>query len=185
MHHDDALRDVVEWISSHHFGKYRGTVTDNADPEMRGRIKVSVPAVLGTLEVWAMPCVPYAGSGVGLYALPDSGTGVWVEFEGGDPTYPVWTGCFWGAGELPDLPDAGVKVLRTSSLTLRLDDTAGEALLSSDSGGQIAVTSDVVTQAGGATHEVGAAGVSASKGLGSLEVSDSGTTINGSALEVT
>src|SRR4030065_133093 len=77
------------------FGKYRGEVVDNDDPTLRGRIKVLVPAVLGTLEAWAMPCVPYAGQGSGLYTLPKPGTQVWVEFEGGDPAYPIWSGCFW------------------------------------------------------------------------------------------
>ncbi|MCB1831203.1 MAG: baseplate assembly protein, partial [Gammaproteobacteria bacterium] len=65
------------------FGKYRGSVENNVDPQMMGRIQVSVPAVLGdgTLS-WAMPCVPYAGPGVGLFTLPPNGANVWVEFEG-------------------------------------------------------------------------------------------------------
>ena len=28
--------------------------------------------------------------------VPQIGAGVWVEFEQGDPDYPIWTGCFWG-----------------------------------------------------------------------------------------
>ena len=48
-----------------------------------------------------MPCAPFAGSGVGFFALPPVGANVWVEFEGGDPDYPIWSGCFWGAGEVP------------------------------------------------------------------------------------
>ena len=43
------------------FGKYRGLVVDNNDPTNRGRLQVSVPAVLYDVHVWAMPCVPYAG----------------------------------------------------------------------------------------------------------------------------
>lgn len=87
------------------FGKYRGTVANNADPRMQGRIQVSVPAVLGdSLLSWAMPCVPYGGPQVGFFAVPPNGANVWVEFEGGDPDYPIWTGCFWGDGEAPVQP---------------------------------------------------------------------------------
>ena len=61
-----VIGQLIDWVRSRYFGKYRGTVTDNADPTSRGRLKVNVPAVLGDLEVWAMPCVPYAGDGVGF-----------------------------------------------------------------------------------------------------------------------
>ena len=99
---DERLESMLEWVRSHHFGKYRGQVTDNADPTGRGRVKVRIPSVLGDNDVWAMPCVPYAGAGVGFYCMPEPGTNVWVEFEAGDSSFPVWTGCFWGDGELPD-----------------------------------------------------------------------------------
>ena len=73
------------------FGKYRGLVTDNRDPEMRGRIRASVPVVLGEqASGWSLPCLPFAakgvphGSGVGFFALPPVGAEVWIEFEGGD-----------------------------------------------------------------------------------------------------
>lgn len=75
------------------FGKYRGKVENNIDPMMMGRVQVSVPAVLGDGGLsWAMPCAPYAGSGVGFFAIPPTGANVWVEFEGGDPDYPIWSG---------------------------------------------------------------------------------------------
>jgi hypothetical protein len=109
------------------FGKYRGKVENNIDPMQMGRVQVSVPAVLGdgTLS-WAMPCVPYAGSGVGFFAIPPTGANVWVEFEGGDPDYPIWSGCFWGVGEVPVLPAlAQMKVLKTDCITLTLSDLPG------------------------------------------------------------
>ena len=84
------------------FGKYRGKVAENNDPNKMGRLQVEVPAVLGEgKKSWAMPCLPYAGPKVGFFALPPKGANVWVEFEGGDPDYPIWTGCFWGKGEMP------------------------------------------------------------------------------------
>ena len=113
----DVVETMLEWMRSHYFGKYRGVVTDSADPNLRGRIKVRVPAVLGDAEVWALPCVPYAGDKVGFFFLPEPGTAVWVEFEGGDPSYPIWTGCFWADGQVPDDGKPERKVLRTGKIT--------------------------------------------------------------------
>ena len=78
-------------------------VTDNNDPLQSGRVQARVPDVLGDGESgWAMPCVPFAGQRSGFFALPPVGAGVWVEFEHGDPDYPIWTGCCWGAAaEMP------------------------------------------------------------------------------------
>ena len=88
------------------YGKYRGTVSNNIDPEFKGRIQVNVSDVLGYVpSSWALPCVPVAGlPGLqsGMYAVPPPGASVWVEFEHGDPSRPIWTGCFWGsAAEVP------------------------------------------------------------------------------------
>jgi uncharacterized protein involved in type VI secretion and phage assembly len=42
-----------------------------------------------------------------MVALPIIGSGVWIEFEQGDPDYPIWVGCFWGsAAEVPALARA-------------------------------------------------------------------------------
>ena len=84
-------------------GKFRGRVDANLDPMGIGRLLVSVPDVMGVgISSWAMPCVPFAGPNMGFFALPMVGAGVWVEFEQGDPDYPIWVGCFWGsAAEVP------------------------------------------------------------------------------------
>src|SRR5690606_39001851 len=102
------------------YGKYRGTVANNIDPQQMGRIQVKVPAVLGDGQLsWAMPCAPYAGPGVGFFAIPPRDAKVWVEFEGGDPDYPIWVGGFWGLGEAPALPAiAEMKVLKTDTATI-------------------------------------------------------------------
>lgn len=84
-------------------GKYRGSVVNNVDPEQRGRIQVMVPDVSNVMvSSWALPCAPVGGIQTGMFAVPPIGAGVWVEFEQGDPDYPIWTGCFWGsAAEVP------------------------------------------------------------------------------------
>lgn len=88
-----------------YFGKYRGTVINNIDPLQTGRLQVMVPDVSGFIpSTWAMPCAPIAGIQNGMFALPIIGSGVWVEFEQGDPDHPIWVGCFWGsAAEIPAL----------------------------------------------------------------------------------
>jgi hypothetical protein len=84
---------------SQYFGKYRGKVENNLDPQLQGRLQVSVPAVLGSGTLsWAMPNSPYAGAQEGFFAVPPTDSNVWIEFEGGDPDYPIWSGCFWGIG---------------------------------------------------------------------------------------
>ena len=110
-----------------YFGKYRGKVEINIDPLMLGRVMVSVPAVTGegTLN-WAMPSVPFAGDGVGFWAIPPSGANVWVEYEGGNPDFPIWSGCFWGVGEAPATPPLPqIVVLKTQTCTLTLSDLPG------------------------------------------------------------
>jgi hypothetical protein len=110
------------------FGKYRGTVENNIDPDGLGRLQVSAPAVLGIgVLSWALPCVPYAGEGVGFWAIPPIGANIWVEFEGGNLDYPIWSGCFWVEDEAPPAADGlpEVKVFQTNSVILTLDDTPG------------------------------------------------------------
>ena len=91
------------------YGKYRGTVLINIDPQQIGRIQVIVTDVSSLLpSTWAMPCFPIAGKQMGMYMIPQIGAGVWVEFEHGDPDYPIWTGCYYGVtAEIPALALAG------------------------------------------------------------------------------
>lgn len=111
------------------FGKYRGLVKDNKDPDKLGRIQVTVPAVPGMDVTWAMPCAPYAGPDVGFYTIPPVGALVWVEFESGNLDFPIWSGCFWDKDEVPtevgtnsDDPSQ-VKVLKTRVAKVWIDDT--------------------------------------------------------------
>jgi uncharacterized protein involved in type VI secretion and phage assembly len=114
-------------------GKYRATCINNVDPMMIGRIQVMVPDVSNImLSSWAMPCVPVAGIQMGVYTVPPIGAGVWVEFEKGDPDYPIWVGCYWGSAvEVPALartvPPAvpGVTVQTTLQNGITINDVPG------------------------------------------------------------
>jgi Type VI secretion system/phage-baseplate injector OB domain len=105
------------------YGKYRGKVVNNIDPLFLGRIMAEVAAVPGAPMNYAMPCSPYAGPEVGFYAIPPIDANVWIEYEGGDPNYPIWTGCFWGEGELPmGVPTELTKIFKTETVTMVLND---------------------------------------------------------------
>jgi uncharacterized protein involved in type VI secretion and phage assembly len=101
--------------SQNFLGKYRATVLNNVDPETRGRLMLTIPDVLGLVpSTWAEPCTPLAGPTgppMGVYMVPPIGAGVWVEFEQGDPNYPIWVGCRWGGpSDIPPLAHAGLPV---------------------------------------------------------------------------
>lgn len=154
--------------------KYRGKVENNIDPMQLGRIQVSVPSVLGEGRMsWAMPCVPYAGSGVGFFAIPPLGANIWVEFEGGNPDYPIWSGCFWGAGEVPAMPAiAEMKVLKTDMGTITINDLPG-------AGG---ITIETIT---GMKIEINALGIEITNGQGaSIKLTGPQISINDGALDV-
>jgi Type VI secretion system/phage-baseplate injector OB domain len=132
-----AAAAVLERTTDRFYGKYRGLVTVNEDPLRRGRLKATVPEVLGeTPSGWALPSAPYAGIGSGLFLIPPIGAGVWIEFEAGDPSRPIWSGAWWATGEPP--MDVGgtqgqptTKILRSDfGLLVSLDDLQQEITIS-------------------------------------------------------
>ncbi len=141
-------------------GKYRGIVVNNIDPNQTGRLTVQVPDVANVLpSTWAMPCAPFAGAGCGSFQIPPVGSGVWVEFEQGNPDYPIWSGCYWGsAAEVPPLASAGppgvqqIVIQSVGMNTLLLSDTPGPTggiLLQSSSGAMIAINDTGITISNG------------------------------------
>jgi uncharacterized protein involved in type VI secretion and phage assembly len=167
------------------WGKYPGIVVDNADPEQMGRLRVRCQAVLGDEAVWAMPCVPYAGPGVGFHFIPPEKAGVWIEFAGGDVSAAIWTGCYWAKGELPaGAASADIKLIVTAKASLTIDDGAGEVVLKNDSDASTTWNSEVATEAGSATHTVGADGVVSESARGKVAVGAAGVSINDGAFKV-
>src|SRR5262249_48214451 len=156
------------------YGKYRGVVSDNRDPLMLGRVRAKVKDVLGANEGgWALPALPYAGNGVGLFLVPPTNASVWIEFEHGDPDYPIWTGCFWAQGELPATPAvAEMKVLKTDAATITLNDLPGV-------GGITIETTD------GKKITMNALMIEITNGTWSIKLTPTSVSVNDGALEVT
>lgn len=141
------LVDQAAQARSRFYGKYRGIVKDVNDPERLGRIRVQVQEpLLGAVDAyWATPCAPFTGTGEGQFTVPPKGAGVWVEFEAGDPSRPIWTGGWWGRGD-PPKDETGkdasptLKVLRTTQgllLALNDDDKSPSIALSDKSGANL------------------------------------------------
>ncbi len=131
MDTNEALVRLLERQTDRFYGKYRGLVSDNLDPLGRGRLKAQVPGLLGDVVTgWAMPCAPYAGSDAGFFAIPPVGAGVWIEFEAGDVARPIWSGTWWGDGDVPDGAVPQQKVYKSEQgLRLTLDDLTQEIII--------------------------------------------------------
>jgi uncharacterized protein involved in type VI secretion and phage assembly len=166
---DRALEDLLDRLRTRFYGKYRGIVS-SVDPATM-RIKAQVPAVLGDKETgWCMPCVPFAGPKTGFAFLPAVGSGVWIEFEGGDVSFPIWVGGYWRTGEFPEGPAQNVRVIVTTApLTLTFDDDQSQITLSDPNGNKVTLTKSGITLANGQQ---------------SVAVSSSSVSVNGGALEV-
>lgn len=155
---EEILARLIERIEARYFGKYRGQVTDNGDPDNLGRLRAKVPKVLGDEETgWALPAFIYGGaSEQGLFAVPDVGAGVWIEFEGGDLSYPIWTGTWYTSGAIPESAQPGKKVLKTKSgHKIVLDDDGGSMEITDANGNSIAMDANTIKiSAGSATTVV-------------------------------
>ncbi|MBC8730282.1 baseplate assembly protein [Paraburkholderia sp. UCT2] len=146
-----------------------------------GRLMATVPDVTNIVPgTWAMPCVPFAGIQAGQLVVPSIGAGVWIEFEQGDPDYPVWTGCYWGSSaELPALalaatPGTQQLVLQTMlQTTLMVSDMPGPTggiLLKTATGALISINETGITISNGQGATIVLAGPSVTVNEGALVV---------------
>ncbi len=168
-------------IPQRFYGKYRGTVINNIDPMQLGRVQVMVPDVSQVVPTsWAMPCMPFTGKQMGMWVLPQIGAGVWVEFEQGDPDYPIWAGCWWGsAAEPPALalaapPAVPNFVIQTQAQnTLMISDVPGPTggiLLKTTTGAMISVNDIGITISNGKGATIILAGPTVTINQGALAV---------------
>jgi uncharacterized protein involved in type VI secretion and phage assembly len=166
---EQALMDVLDRLRNRFFGKYRGTVTEVDGSTLR--IKAKVPAVLVDQTTgWCQLCVPFAGDGIGMAFLPEVGSGVWIEFEAGDVSYPIWTGCYWRDGELPSDAAPAVKTIVTK---------AGHKILLDDDGGTITISDQNQN-----SITLGSDGITLQRGANKIVIDDTEVNVNEGALEV-
>src|SRR5262249_33250566 len=145
---------------------------------------VTVPDVLGhNVSSWAMPCLPLAGNNMGLYTVPPEGAGVWVEFEQGDPNYPVWVGGFWGtAAEVPAL----ARAVPPDTQAITLQTRTKNGIVISDARQRGSIQGSILLQtASGAAISISDEGIEITNGQGAV-ISLKGNTvaINGDALTI-
>ncbi len=199
---EETLTRIARRVDEAHYGKYRGFVVDNADPEKRARLKVRIPSVTGDMvSQWALPCAPFGGgSGYGLFAVPQVDDQVWIEFEEGDIDRPIWVGTFWQAEA--DVPEPAALDQPTTCLLqtpgehrLQFDDEEGEEriVLHHTSGAELLIDENgtvILKDAGDNTLTMDARspGISLEDANGnSCVMSPSGTTVedaNGNQLEL-
>ncbi len=168
---EKLLVELAEFKRSCYFGKYSGIVEEVGKDENLGKIIAKVPDLFGDKNLpWAYPCVPFAGKNHGLVILPEKGDGVWIEFKAGNPACPIWTGCWWADGEIPQPGDTDTRVLVTSGgHKLILDDGDKKLQILHSGGAEIIMTNNDITFKIGSTQIV---------------LSASGVNINNGAFEV-
>lgn len=145
---EDQLVALSEWRNEHYFGKYRGTVEEVEEGDNLGIISVKVPEVFGADHIVerVRPSSPFAGSKHGFVAIPEPGDGVWVEFEAGIISRPIWTGFWWADGAMPEPKGKLVRsFITTKGHKLLLDDDADEVSLLHSGGAEFTMTGDDIT----------------------------------------
>ena len=173
-------------MSQPFWGKYRGVVTNNIDPEQRGRIQVIVPAVTGTSPSnWALPCMPVAGISEGFFAIPPLQASVWVEYEDGDSNKPIWVGGFWGQqSEVPTTASAPPPIPPGQNIVIQT--TGQNSLVISDSAPTPASGGISITSTTGASIIVNDSGIYISNGKGAeITLVGPTVTVNQGALAIT
>ncbi len=166
-----------------YLGKYRGTVTNNFDPENRGRIQAMVPDVQGLIPTtFALPCLPAAGRGSGAFFMPEIGSSVWIEFEQGNADHPIWTGCFWGnSAELPE------KAFSSPSITpnMVLQTTGRNSItVYGTPGGGITICAGPVSSPTSPRIEITQSKITITNGLAEIAMEGTSVNINKGALRI-
>ena len=201
----ELLVELAEYQRSRYFGKYRGKVKEVGEGDKLGYITALVPEIYGPEldSPWAVPCVPFAGGKHGFVALPEVDDGVWIEFEAGDISRPIWSGGWWQDGQLPE--PGGVKTrafITTAGHQLVLDDDGKKVQLLHSDGAKLEMTGDevvlsigqaeikltgtgeILLKAGPSEIKLTLTDIKLSSGTGSIVLSASGTNINNGAINV-
>ncbi len=195
----EVLERLIDHVENRYYGKYRGKIVDNKDPKGLGRIRAKIPELIGDQETgWALPCLPYGGSkDTGLFIVPEVDSNVWIEFEAGNLSYPIWTGIWWSEADGNEVPSEAqttdeptVKILKTKAgHRIELHDSDGqEKILITNKDGSIIEMdysgTTISSDDGRSSIKLNAQGITLSRGANNIKITDTSVTINNIALEV-
>ena len=175
---EDQLVELSEWRNEHYYGIYRGTVESVEEGDNLGIISVKIPDVFGPDHTLSRvrPCSPFAGDKHGFVAIPEPGDGVWIQFEAGKTSLPVWVGFWWASGEIPEPKGKLVRsFITTKGHKFVLDDDADEVTLLHSGGAEMKMTgSDVTITIGNASIEMSSSEIKLAVGpTASLKITSS------------
>lgn len=183
----DIFEELMQAIRPRKYlGKYRGTVANNQDPERRGRIQAIVPALSkDTPTTWALPSVPFAYMNTGMFVLPPKDAGVWIEFEQGNPDYPIWTGGYWSDGQMPMSPTNDKAMPNKPNVVIQNGDNTFLIHGAPGAGNGIILSAGPHNGASSPKIEITKDGIKLTVGQSvGIEITSSGVTINKGALKV-
>lgn len=154
--------ELYQFMRGRYFGKFRGIVKESDE---KGRIKALVAEVYGNeVSPWAMPAVPYAGGNHGIIAIPKENDGIWIEFEAGDKSRPIWSGCWWADDEKSEGNET-MTLLTSGGHKIVMDDENKEIKIIHSGGAEIAMTdSDITLKISSAKIVLSASGIDINDG---------------------
>lgn len=144
MNLNRVLEAGLEYFGMY-YGSYRAQVIDNNDPEGNGRLMIHAPQVHGPSfpRVWAWPITAMAMTKGGIWAIPDIGEWVYVQFDHGRPEFPMWSGGWWGDGDTTaDMTPSKVVVCTPEGLKVVLDRKAMEITVQQRPGNSIVINDE-------------------------------------------
>jgi len=119
---------TVTAMTGHQQGLAIGVVVDNADPDGRGRVRVSYP-YLGnaSASAWAPIAAPMAGNDRGCWFVPEVGDEAVLGFDRGDPEQPIVLGFLWNGVDDPPSTSTKERMIRSvNKHTIRFLDPSVE-----------------------------------------------------------
>lgn len=143
----DTIYNGLEYFGKY-YSNYRAYVVDNNDPAKQGRLKLFIPGIVDEpMEYWAPSIGIFSGQGYGFHFIPPVNSVVWVSFEHGNPSFPIWTYGYFGENEIPDSKsDIGNYWMATpGGHSIELDDTNKSIKITSIKGDVVTINDNGIS----------------------------------------